>query len=126
MFVLIVFLAGFIQEKIVDYIIANHDRKTHSKEFTAMIINDHSASGVYDALKEAGLEVGKDISVIGCDDLSWASHMHPPLTTVRIPRSRLAKRAVEILENLIARNEHVFDSVTMPVQLMIRESTGDV
>ena len=97
---------------------------SRGKECTAMIINDYIASGVYQALDEAGLEVGRDMSVIGCDDVAWARNLHPALTTVRIPRRSLAEQVLDQLELMICQDECVSNLVTLSVDLVIRESTG--
>ncbi len=91
------------------------------KKFTAIIVNDSIVSGVYRAITERGLVVGKDISVIGTDDLEWCSHIHPPLTSIRISRKRIAER---ILEKLKRYEE--FEREFIPVTLKVRESTGAV
>lgn len=94
------------------------------KRFTAIVTNDHNASGVYAALEEWGLVIGRDVSVIGTSDLAWAAHMHPPLTTVRIGRSLLAELAVTRLQNLITGKASNYDIEQIPVRLVERESTG--
>ncbi len=49
--------------------------------FSAVVAaNDSMALGVYRALHEAGLSVPQDVSVVGFDDVDWASHTFPPLT----------------------------------------------
>ncbi len=103
---------------------ATRDLLDRNKEFTAMIINDHIAAGVYDALRESGRSIPDDVSVIGTDDLNWASHMAPPLTTVRISRNRLATMAVSKLEEAMATGNHQFAPVEIPVGLIERKSTG--
>lgn len=94
------------------------------KEFTGLIIYDVAASGVYEALKEANLRIGRDISVIGTDDLSWAAHMDPPLTTVRIPRKSPAEMAVQKLKDLLRSDQRQFSCQMVPGRLIVRSSTG--
>lgn len=57
--------------------------------------NDRMALGCYDALKEHGLRIPNDVSVIGFDDDDLASHMVPRLTTFRFPRRRMGAWAAE-------------------------------
>ena len=90
-------------------------------DFSAVIISDHVASGVYQAIHEAGRVIPDDISVIGHDDLSWSSHLQPPLTTVRVSRDWIAREAVERLMNQQIKDEF---EVTIPVKLIVRESTA--
>jgi LacI family transcriptional regulator len=62
--------------------------------------SDRIAVGVYDALKEKGLKIPTDISVIGFDDQELlAAHTRPPLTTVRIPYFEMGSWAVDRLIN---------------------------
>lgn len=96
------------------------------KPFTAVVVNDHAAAGVYDAFREAGIEIGKDISVVGTDDLSWAAHMHPALTTVRISRAELAHRAVVELEKIIEGRSSGFEKQYIPSKLIERDSVNAI
>jgi LacI family transcriptional regulator len=62
--------------------------------------SDRIAVGVYDALKEKGLRIPKDISVVGFDDQELlAAHARPPLTTIRIPYFEMGSWAVDRLIN---------------------------
>ncbi|MGL4238378.1 LacI family DNA-binding transcriptional regulator [Tabrizicola sp.] len=62
--------------------------------------NDRMAIGCYEALKEAGLRIPDDISVIGYDDEEIARHLYPQLTTVVLPHRAMAHWAVETLAEL--------------------------
>lgn len=89
--------------------------------------NDDMAAGVIFRLHESGISVPKDISVTGFDDAPIASVLWPPLTTVKQPVKRIAKRAIELL---ISRLSHPKSVRAAPVfetfdhQLIIRASTG--
>ena len=61
--------------------------------------NDRTAIGCYEALKEAGLSIPEDMSVIGYDDEEIARHMHPPLTTSVLPHRAMGTWAVEQLDD---------------------------
>ncbi len=95
------------------------------KKFTAMIVNDSVVSGVYRAITERGLSLGWDISVIGTDDLEWCSHLHPPLTSVRVPRRRIAEKVIEKLKKISLTAEE-FENELIPVELKVRQSTETV
>lgn len=58
---------------------------------------DIYAIGAMRAIKQAGLRVPEDISIIGIDDILISSYIDPPLTTVRIDTHRLAKQGCDIL-----------------------------
>ena len=57
--------------------------------------NDRMAIGTYEALKEAGLAIPRDVSVVGYDDEEIARHLHPPLTTLVLPHRAMGEWAVE-------------------------------
>jgi LacI family transcriptional regulator len=92
---------------------------------TAILASDDiSAFGAMDAIKDAGLRVGEDISVIGFDDLPMAAQVHPTLTTVRQPLTQLGEAAVDLLMALLRnqvpnRLHHEYST-----ELVIRQSTG--
>ena len=56
--------------------------------------SDRVAFGAYDAIRAAGLEVGRDVSVVGFDDDDMAKGVLPPLTTVVLPHEEMARWAV--------------------------------
>lgn len=57
--------------------------------------NDRMAVGCYEALKERGLKIPRDISVIGYDDEEVAGHLTPQLTTLVLPHREMGRWAVE-------------------------------
>ncbi|SDZ11565.1 LacI family transcriptional regulator [Evansella caseinilytica] len=85
--------------------------------------SDLMAFGAIQAIKEHGLKVPDDISVIGCDDISAAKHIDPPLTTVRQDSERIGNLAARMLFDLI---NHRINSTSVMVEpeLMVRKSSG--
>ena len=66
--------------------------------FTAVFAaNDLMAIGLMHGFRDAGLDVPRDISVVGFDDIPVAPHVWPPLTTVHQDFRELGRRAVELL-----------------------------
>lgn len=59
--------------------------------------NDMMALGCYEALRELGLDVPKDIAVIGFDDRDIAQYMHPPLSSLNLPLYEMGRTAAELL-----------------------------
>src|SRR3546814_10585716 len=55
--------------------------------------NDEMAAGVVHAARQRGLDIPRDLSVIGFDDNPIAAHLWPPLTTVRWPIASMARSA---------------------------------
>jgi DNA-binding LacI/PurR family transcriptional regulator len=92
--------------------------------------NDQMALGLIHAFREAGLDVPRDVSVVGFDDIPEAAHFWPPLTTVRQAFDELGKRCVAMLMDAIRKSENpsavpdeaVPDAVAP--QLIIRESVA--
>jgi DNA-binding LacI/PurR family transcriptional regulator len=100
-----------------------------SKEaFTGLFaFNDISAMGAIRALRESGLHVPKDVSVVGFDDIQSAAFQNPGLTTVRQPLREMGRAAAEILLKRINRpgTEHHDKHVVEP-ELIIRETTSPI
>jgi DNA-binding LacI/PurR family transcriptional regulator len=98
--------------------------KTH--DFTAIFcFNDISAIGAIRALKDTGLDVPGDVSVVGFDDIQSAEYATPSLTTVRQPLREMGKRGAQVLLERIANREKEFPAeIVMMPELVVRESTG--
>ena len=59
--------------------------------------NDMMAIGAMKRIKEQGLHVPEDISVIGYDDIFMDSFLEVPLTTIRQPAEQMGRKAAEML-----------------------------
>ena len=91
---------------------------------TAVFVhNDVMAMGALKALHERGLRLPADCSVVGCDDLSFAGYLVPPLTTVRIPFQETGERAAALLVDRIG-GKTIPTRNLLPVELIVRESTS--
>lgn len=88
--------------------------------------NDEMAFGAIDAIHSQGLRVPEDISVVGFDDIATSSHVHPPLTTMRQPLAELSACAVGELVALIEGGGVQGKRIALPLELVVRESTGPV
>lgn len=87
--------------------------------------SDTVAIGVLHALSARGRRVPQDVSVVGFDDLPFARHLSPPLTTVAQPLPEVGARAVEILLTRID-GDPARPARPLPVRLVERASTGPV
>jgi len=85
--------------------------------------SDLTAMGAATALKEAGFRVGKDVSVIGFDDIPYASLFDPPLTTVHQPIREMGEEAGRLLLLRLRGEVQGPLNKTFRTQLIIREST---
>lgn len=88
-----------------------------------MCSNDMLAIGVLHKLSRSGLRVPDDVSIVGFDDIRMAEMMIPPLTSIQMSRSELARAAVTALrahvENTSPKREYKIDT-----RLVVRESTA--
>jgi DNA-binding LacI/PurR family transcriptional regulator len=89
--------------------------------------NDISAIGAIRALREMGLRVPEDVSVVGFDDIQSAAFQNPGLTTVRQPLRKMGKIAAETVLRRITRDgmDHPKE-ITVEPELVVRESTCKV
>lgn len=85
--------------------------------------DDDAAMGVLLALREAGLRVPEDVSVIGFDDQSFSSTLVPPLTTVHAPIQEVGLQAVQMLLKAM-KGEEVNSHLVLPTELIVRQSCG--
>jgi DNA-binding LacI/PurR family transcriptional regulator len=97
-----------------------------SRDFTAIFcFNDIAAIGAIRALRDAGLSVPNDVSVVGFDDILSAAYSTPSLTTVRQPLFEMGKRGAEVLLGRIANREKEYPAeIVVAPELVVRESTG--
>ena len=94
------------------------------ERFTAVFaFNDISAIGAIRAIREAGLRVPQDISVVGFDDVQSAAFQNPALTTIRQPLHDMGALAAKSLLQQIAGNAVPLQTTVDP-HLIIRESTA--
>lgn len=84
--------------------------------------NDMTALGVMEAAAKQKMRVGRDLSVVGFDDLFFAALLQPPLTTIRQPKKELGRRAMKLLLALL-RGEAAERTITIKGELLIRAST---
>jgi LacI family transcriptional regulator len=89
----------------------------------AFVASDVVALGAIGALREVGLRVPEDVSVVGFDDVPLVAYFDPPLTTIRVPAFELGQAAGRaVLERIAAP---VMPSRTLlPTELIVRASTA--
>ncbi|MDF2554591.1 MAG: LacI family transcriptional regulator [Microbacterium sp.] len=95
------------------------------RDFTAVFSsNDQMALGLMHAIRDEGLDVPGDISVVGFDDIPEAAHFWPPLTSVRQDFAELGRRCVDLLLGPADGVEPA--ASTIVPELVVRRSTGPV
>jgi DNA-binding LacI/PurR family transcriptional regulator len=86
--------------------------------------NDQMALGVCAALREQGRRVPDDVSIVGFDDLPEAEFFAPPLTTVRQDFPELGRRAMVLVERVLAGEQDATVDL-VPTTLVVRASTAE-
>ena len=82
------------------------------------------ALGLIHAFREAGLDVPRDVSIVGFDDIRFSRYTDPPLTTVAQPVEDFASAAWRLLMLRLSAGEKGVERVELPCTLRVRESTG--
>ena len=98
---------------------------THHRPTAIFVTSDHAAYGVLAEAARMGIDVPRDLSVVGYDDLAMSATLFPSLTTVRQDLGQLASRAVSWVFGIIRTGEvpaAIHDVV--PVSLSVRASSG--
>lgn len=93
-------------------------------QFTALVCyDDIAAIGAIRALRERGLRVPEDISVVGFDDIQSAAFHNPSITTIRQPLHKMGMIAAQILLQRVRGQEAGQRTLPVMPELIIREST---
>jgi LacI family transcriptional regulator len=91
---------------------------------TAVFVgSDVVAFGVLRAARQAGLNVPRDLALVGFDDVPLAHYIDPPLTTVRLPAQRLGAEAAKMLIRMLEQGSGE-SSLLLDTELVIRQSCG--
>jgi LacI family transcriptional regulator, repressor for deo operon, udp, cdd, tsx, nupC, and nupG len=86
--------------------------------------NDEMAIGVITVARRSGLRVPDDLSVVGFDDIKFARHIDPPLTTISQPMREIGEGTMRLLLEILRGDEIKPVSVTLPHRLTLRGSTA--
>jgi LacI family transcriptional regulator len=87
--------------------------------------DDQMAFGALQACAALGRRVPDDVAVIGCNDIPLAIQVTPRLTTQRIPRYQMGKRAVELLIEQL-NGQEACETIVFPHELIVRDSAPSV
>lgn len=87
-------------------------------------LNDMIALGAYHGIYDAGLVPGRDLAVVGYDDIPTAEHMRPPLSSVRQPSAEIGHKVVEMLIKILHNEPLEERHVLFKPQLIVRESSA--
>ncbi|RTZ17758.1 LacI family DNA-binding transcriptional regulator [Vibrio aquaticus] len=95
--------AGFTEESGVSAM-----RKLLNRDcsFTAVFAcNDHMAFGAFEVLKQEGISVPEQVSLMGFDDILFARYISPPLSTVNFPIEQMSAEAVQLVIQILNKNK---------------------
>ena len=83
--------------------------------------------GCMKALKEKGVNIPDDISIIGFDDLPSSLLSEPPLTSIKVSKKRIGRRALQLLKRRLESTDTLpYEKVYIGSELVIRDSLGNV
>ncbi|WP_426989497.1 LacI family DNA-binding transcriptional regulator [Pseudarthrobacter sp. Y6] len=102
------------------------DGAAHTGATACIVFNDLLAIGMLQRLRERGIRVPEDMSIVGCDDIFGADFCNPPLTTMASPIEQAGRVAVSMLLSQL-NPLHGGTSrrlAVMPTHLTVRGSTG--
>ncbi len=86
--------------------------------------NDLVALGAIKGLRELGLDVPEDVSVVGFDDLNLLDYVSTPLTTIHVPKREMGRRAAEpLLKQIQGNGAKASQRVSLDAELTVRSST---
>ena len=95
------------------------------RPFTALFAyNDISAIGSIRAFQEAGIRVPEEVSVVGFDDIQFAKHNNPSLTTVRQPLQKMGEIAARTLLDRIEERGNWVSVIAIEPEFLVRNSTA--
>lgn len=84
--------------------------------------NDVMAMGAMDAVRNRGLRVPDDISIIGFDDIPQAALIRPALTTINQPLEKMGRVAAQMLIDSLRSADKEVRRVELPTELIVRDS----
>lgn len=84
--------------------------------------NDVMAMGAMDAIRNRGLRIPDDVSVVGFDDIPQASMVRPALTTIQQPLEKMGRVATQMLLDLLEHPERKVQRIELPTKLIVRDS----
>ena len=88
------------------------------------VTNDQMAIGLMSALRERGMSVPEDVSVVGFDDVPEAGFLFPPLTTVRQDFAALGGLMMQKVLVAVEEPESATEDTPLPTKLIVRQSTA--
>lgn len=98
--------------------------KTQDRPTAIFAANDEIAVSAIAALLDQGVDVPRDMAVVSIDNIALAKMIRPSLTTVDVPKRRMASFALQVLMLKKQIDEEQTASIVLPTKLIVRESCG--
>ncbi|QCT01523.1 periplasmic binding protein/LacI transcriptional regulator [Paenibacillus algicola] len=117
---------GFEKEHFIDSITRWAAEKMDNGKMPAALVcaNDQIALAALTVLQRLNCAVPDDVSVTGFDHIEDTDRTSPRITTVRVPKHALGRRAVELLQRRVHEREAPAEKVLLACELLYRESSG--
>ncbi|HET7376435.1 MAG TPA: substrate-binding domain-containing protein, partial [Anaerolineae bacterium] len=104
---------------------STYDLLTQQPCVTALFVaNNLMTLGALEAIHQRGLEIPNDISIIGFDDMPWASLLQPPLTAIAQPTYEIGQRAADLLLGRLKERNRPVAHEYLETRLIVRGSTA--
>jgi DNA-binding LacI/PurR family transcriptional regulator len=113
-------------ERQVGYLATRSILDRHDRATAIFAGNDHIAQGVYEALRDRGIKVRDQISVVGFNDTMEAVVLHPTLTTVRVYAEQVGRQLAELVLRQIESGSNTAETITIPTRIIKRESCAAI
>lgn len=121
---LIVFAPWFSKEAGAE---ATAELLERDRAFTAVVAaSDMIALGCYRALRERGLKVPDDVSVVGYNGSRWCDEFAPPLTSIHVPKYEIGLQTAQVLLTMLEVPGSAPANILLPTTLQVRSSTAAV
>ncbi len=85
--------------------------------------NDAMALGAMQCVKDNGLRIPEDFSIVGFDDIQMDILVDPQITTIQVPKVDMGIEAMRLMSEILKNKNKVMRKILMPVNLIKREST---
>jgi len=85
--------------------------------------NNLMTIGALETLGAHGIEPGRDLAVVGFDDVNWGTALRPPLTAVSQPTYEIGQQTAQLLLRRIRGEKLPLQRIVLPAKLVIRESS---
>lgn len=105
--------------------LADYYQSLEDKPEALICSNDKMAILMCKALSQCGLKVPEDIGVVGFDDIELSNMVNPRITTMRVDKVLMGKKAMERLLKCMERPKEKVEKLVLDVQLIERDSVRE-